>query len=1452
MKRIGQIACLWVCLLVAQPAYAQQIFARVNSWIDSVPRKVLQQVNQYLNGQLEVGSVNFRFPSSLTLHDIQLKDAAGDILASANKINMQLTLSALVKGRLVIDNMQLFQPTFYLSHIRGKLNWASLLRTQESFDKNRNYFIRIDNIFVQNGRFFFENPKHKVEILCENITAESSVKISGKNTVISASSIHSERGTINAKKLQFPYQNLQADSLSFKNKILHIQKATSSITGLHARAQGGIDFHTKQYNIHAWLDAPQETWIAGLAPLPFALPAFQATATLTGKLKQPIVQARAELSECKPYNIAVQKGWLAAHITRQQVRIEDGLLQLEGGGSIAPQGWVRYADKAALFQSQLTHVRVANIAQAGQHGIALDGFMNGNLRVTGLVDSQKPLHFTFQGEGKKLQLLGRSLAAQTQVQLDVDLLSNNNLKIHQILLNSPGLNSRIVGILRNQGSSWLAVSGNAKKLRLLPQELPDLVSGKNIQFRFRISMRGKRFHVSKGQARLGQFNLGQYRFNKILLTFQQVKSSQRLQIQLQQGQIATGKIKGEIALQQISATAAMTGNIAITGMALPQLQQLLPNWAEPTTGTLDAQLVLSGSFTHPHVSFQLQGQKITLHQLPIGTLNCLGEIDPDAVYVSQLTTHHPSVTTSLRQFKMLWSTRQLTGSARVHVIKLGSFVSALQPQWEGHLYITADLGGTLSSPRLTARTKVENLYWQQIPLGSGLINVKLHDSSLQYSTQTLLQLSGQLKRGDQNIMLRSSFFLPNKKFRLQFSADHVGIKPWSRLLPHITDVSGKLRLNLSAQGDWNTPEVIADMHIPQLKLQPVATSVQDESSAWQSVGSLHSRLSLTSGRLRGFLCALRQDPHTTNPDSCLATDPVQMQFRGTVSRSGAASIKTTGRLVDLSVQQFVKRWQSQFTNITTSLDFKLAAARSHRDAQWTRNGYIDLSQLQITATGSPSMQLQQPVRLLIDKNRFQLNSPTQLIWADQKTWLQGWVDYQRLDIQIKGAVPLPLISYLLPNEASVSGSLIAKLRIWGPWVSPLWQGCLSTNSQLLARISAVQDTIRWHKGEFLLQPSQSHPGCTNIQAQQISLTIGTGGIELEGATDFCPLQHRTHNWNAHAQIKDLFVKQGRSWLELNGNVSMITKNDINHATGDLNIATGLLDRRFSWQDFILTAQNPQTTGQPLSLNWLEPLQTNVHILAPNLPLLVDIAVARARCMVSSDLQLKKQTGKELFLTGGVEVLEGTIQFPAIDFAIQQETILLKRSPGAFAHANIDLHASSTELPQDSSSGTPAFLKLRLTGDWNKMRASLQSFPQNSKWDSSSLLTFLVSPTGSSSLGALLALSTQVAFQPAVGEFEDWFFDTTQSRLRVSSTTQTTGSGPRLQWELDEHIELEAAASLGASSNSINNLRLRILLFDHLPVGNSLFLEGAALVPYERQNSTRFDQQLRLVYRILEQ
>ncbi|MEM7589315.1 MAG: hypothetical protein AAF320_04070 [Myxococcota bacterium] len=1457
MKRFGWIVCLWACLLTTQAAYAQQALEKVSSLIRSMPRKALQQVNQYLNGRLEVASTHFTFPSSLTLHDVQLKDSEEGLLASAQSVHMQLTLSALLKGRLVVSKMVISQPMFYLNHTEGKLNWKSLFRTQDAFGKNRSTFIRIDDITIQNGRFFFENPKQEVEVLCESVQADGSVEINGTKAIINVSSVHSHRGTINAKHLQFPYHNLQADSLSVQNKILHIHQATSDIMGLHARAQGGIDFNTKRYNIHAWLDVPPATWLIGLSPLPFTLPSFHATGTLTGKLKDPIVQARAEFSQCKPYNITVQQGWLTTHVTRRQVRIDDGLIQLEGGGSIKPQGWVRYTDKSLLFQAQLENVRVANLVRAGHSNMSLDGFMKGNLRVTGIANGEKPINFTFQGGGKQLQILGRFLAPQTQTYLNLDLLNNTHLRIHQASLQAPGMHSRIEGILRNQGFSSLRVSGTAKNLNLLLQDLPDFIKGRNLRFRFHVRARKKQINIRRGRMHIGKLHLWKSPLQNVSLVIKG-KGSQGAQIDVQKGDFASGQVNGNLEIQQFTSTSPITGSFKATGISLLTLHKILPHWAK-LTGTMNAQLTVSGSFAHPQASFRLQGQEIAVYKIPFGKLTGHGNITPLELNVSHLTTNNIAAAMTIRQFRMLWRTKQLKGDADVHIIKLGNFLSSFNPQLEGHLQSKIKLGGTWKKPQLQSQVKIENLYWKQIPLGAGNVYLWFKDAHTQSdnTTQTLLQISGKLKRGGQHIFARSSLLLPGKKLHLHLGATGLSIQPWSQMLPHLAPLSGRLQLDLSAWGNWHSPQISANVTIPQLHVKEPTIFSQHANPVWYSVGSLHSHFSLKSGQLQGFLCALRQGEHKTHQNSCLLTDPLQAQFHGTVHPSGVFNIRTTGHLTDVSAGQFLQRLQAQSINVTTSLYFDLTTMRPAGSSGLTTNGYLDIQKFRTTATGLSEMQLQKPVKLRLKNNRLQSTSPIGFTWDNRETWLQGWIEPKRLDLQLQGALPLPLTTSFLPQKASVSGNLTGKLRIWGLWASPLWQGTLFTDTQVLARVGGIHDTIRWHKGEFLLQPSHHHPGCTHVQAQHISLDIGSGHLKLNGETDVCPLQKRTQSWNASAQIEDLLVKWERNWLELNGDLAIITQKGSNQITGDINVSTGLLTRRFSWQDFVLTAKTSQNGWKQPSLDWLSPLHVDVHLLAPSLSVWADIAVARIRGSIASDLRLKT-AGKELFLEGGVEILEGTVQFPAIDFTIQQDTILLSRLPGSFIHAHIDLNANSSELPQDQSAlGTPVTLKLNLAGNWNRMRAKLQSFPRDSKSDPSRMLAILVSPAGTSSLGALLALSSQVAFQPAVGEFEEWFFDSTQSRLRVSSTTQASGAGPRVQWEVDEHVELEAAASFGTSSSVLNNqvlnnLRLRILLFDHLPVGNSLFLEGAALVPYERGSDTRLDQRLRLVYRILEQ
>ncbi|MEM7495393.1 MAG: hypothetical protein AAF471_04490 [Myxococcota bacterium] len=1763
----GVLAC--VLLAFAPPAWTQESGGSLlGTWSRALPRKALEQVNRYLNGTLTIARTRFAFPAALVLEDVSVQDARGNVLASARSIRARLSLSALVKGRVVVTDLLLQGPQVSLRFANGELDWRRLFqrsRHREGTTGPRESsapFIRIDSFEVEEGRFFFHNADRHVEVVCEGVHTNGSLRIDGKDVTVRTGPLHSTSGTIHTRRLQFPYQNLSADAVSFADKTLRVREANSHIMGLYARAQGGIDFKTKEYDIDAWLDVPAKTWMIGLRQLPFALPGFRASGTLTGKLRDPLVQARADFGSCRPYGITVQGGWLDARITKREVKVRDGVIQLEGGGTASPNGWVRYADRTVLFNAALQRVRVANIVRGAGARLPLDGFASGTLRVTGVADKTHSLQLAFDGQARHARLLDTVLRQQARLNLRLELMTQRHLRIRNASLRVPGLRLQVGGVLRLGGRSAVHVAGFVHDPRQVFSTLPALVWARDMRFGLDIRHGGGGVRLGKGTVGVKELRLRNIPIDQlnIALTGQDAGAVLRVR----GGTLAGGVLAGEVVVRQLHRAAALSGSVRLADASLADFHERVPGI--PTmSGHVRADINVTGRLNAPQFAGVLHGEDVMVRGAALGRTHAEIRLQAGHVLIDRLTTSSPAAELVAHGGQVCLQDGRLAGQVHVRVMSLSRLLAARGTPWAGQLQANCVLGGTVAQPRVRATVQVHRLSWHDAPLGSGhcvgglrplLLSTPSADASVtgrgpqdvsswvpagvhsrasgslstteegaqdetgrrggpadpgrsiasplfqarslhrrlltpsalpstahkvsknfvgenratanapsqrvlatsprsgaappSSSRKTLGTnplwgwVSGRLVHGAQTVDVRAAAWLRPKRVNVKVSARGVAVEPWAGTLGFLAPVAGVADADVVVQGPWDLPDVSVRLRVPRLGVkQPTALALQS-GAVWRELGGITGSLNLRGGRLHSVLSLdpfLAEDSHSRDtsksrdamnrvstgtggtsagtiekpakgskmdsrfrrgeeplPRSLVPDDKgeqsaldipadlagaeglgkqkgtqspraaAHMEVRGTVESGGKYDLTAAGRLARVPLGDLWRVLYGRSIGMTASLDFALSARKQDRWQDPTVDGQLRLLQLRMHPMGLAPLSLRKPILLRVQHNRLNVDPPAEFMWEDRFAAARGWVGRRELDLQVRGALPVQPLEHILPQGVVVAGTVQGQLRAVGPWDAPVFQGHLLPDDEVFFHLRGLADTARWHEGSLALMPAPGRRGCTAIRAGDVVLDVGSGRVGLTGSTRLCLPRLHTAAWDARAEIRDLLIRRRASWLEADADITLRTRGGVNHLEGEARVGSGLLSRRFAWQDSVLTAweqsaaasgfvpktfvekskpprgglgealsgeefrhahpplggftpqggtlatssgdsdaagsgsqsvsswvpagvhsrasgslsttekgaqdetglratvrapsqkalaANPRSGAAPppssrkvLGANprsgWLRPLKTRVHVVVPSLPVQADIAVARVRGSLGADLWLKSR-GDGFAWEGALDVLEGNVQFPAVDLAIQPTAVPLVRSSGVGVRPKLDLKATA-QLPQKSGEqGAPEVVELRLRGSWDRLRFTLESKGR----DRDDVLARLLDPTGAFSVGALIAVSSQLAFQPALSEVEQWTWEQSRSRVSVTGATQAGAVGPRVQWQVNERVEVEGSAGFGSSSTALHSLRLRLLLYDHLPGSNTLSLEGAALVPRQRREEAELGQRLRLVYRILE-
>lgn len=107
------------------------------------------------------------------------------------------------------------------------------------------------------------------------------------------------------------------------------------------------------------------------------------------------------------------------------------------------------------------------------------------------------------------------------------------------------------------------------------------------------------------------------------------------------------------------------------------------------------------------------------------------------------------------------------------------------------------------------------------------------------------------------------------------------------------------------------------------------------------------------------------------------------------------------------------------------------------------------------------------------------------------------------------------------------------------------------------------------------------------------------------------------------------------------------------------------------------------------------------------------------------------------------------------------------------------------------------------------------------------------------------MGPEIFLRPLFGKVEELLKTQTRTRIRIGSTTSEEGLKTKLDWRLNPRLEIGGSWSTGQLG--LEDVHFKLNLFDHLPIGKELYLEGI----FSFLSDKRRAQNLQLNYRLFE-
>ena len=126
-------------------------------------RLLSDQAHRFLRGSLHLGSVSGSWIEGFTLHDVVIRDTAGELLVSVPRVEVGYQLTDLWAGRFVLSEARLLRPEIQILQHRsrgsrsGRTNFEEVFRLGEG-PGGRSPLIEIRNLTIEEGRVTIRLP----------------------------------------------------------------------------------------------------------------------------------------------------------------------------------------------------------------------------------------------------------------------------------------------------------------------------------------------------------------------------------------------------------------------------------------------------------------------------------------------------------------------------------------------------------------------------------------------------------------------------------------------------------------------------------------------------------------------------------------------------------------------------------------------------------------------------------------------------------------------------------------------------------------------------------------------------------------------------------------------------------------------------------------------------------------------------------------------------------------------------------------------------------------------------------------------------------------------------------------------------------------------------------------------------------------------------------------------
>lgn len=1393
----------------------------------SVSQTLLRLINNQIQGKLVIEQAEFRFPSHIVLKKPKLVDQQGNIVLAADTVHGMLALRYLFLGRIVFDHATASKLQLFLQIRKGILNIDQAFSPKSSAAFKNNLDLSFQHVDVNEGFLKLESDTNW-QVQLQQIDASGDLRFYNQKLHLQLTDLTAKKGHGTISKASFQLEQIQAVQARLKNEIITLQAANGYINGSTVDLHGQLSLIKERYQLDGKILIKEGSWPEGVPPLPFRFPRSESQVRLRGSFDHPILEFDALLGKTEVQGISIERGTAKGKLQRSGILVSEGSLVIAQLGTVF--GNAHYDFQADQYTAEV-HLEAANLSNVFAFA-KVPFHSQGILRATANIKGQnthepstKVLVFGNLQDGHTGSL---KLPKDTNLSIEATWQGATNIiHLQRVHVGNQTESLALKGSWQRKGGFNLQGMIKAKNPSLLV-DLGNHISLTNLELTG--SMQG---YSSNWNAK------GRLSIQKGILQgipIEQVQAQVRarpswLHLEAIQYNAALGKGTGKIHIQNWNHHPLINAQFRAFNLNLATIrQQWLGNFK------MGGQVYLSGfakgHLSNPQVELSFNGRSLSFSQFAIHTLHGTAIHKNQQWTLQNISLQSPFAHITASDLNISTQTRAISGTIKADQIRLHQLPSLFPFPIAGESFGLMALSGNLSHPLLSGTFQLNNVQVAEQMLGKGTLQVW-------YGKHKDKQWSAicQLNNEGQQSVLRFGYL--NEQIALRLESEGLELLPWTQKQSLLIPLSGTLSLSLLAQGHIQHPDINMQVSTSTVKAASIKENIE--------IGTLQAQLQMKNKQCFGTIFIEEQ---------------ASMEWSGQCHSLSEYDLSWKARTLFPNLQYLIRSLyeESLFVQVKTSSEGRVWKQPTFDTPLFQSR--IQIEELHASMPGVPSATLVSPALVHADSHAVSFLHPVVFDLEDGQLQMRGHLSANNSDFQFEGRMPLLFTKLVFKEVASAEGAVDGSLHFFGSLKYPSFQGNLHFLPGSSIKPKSLLEEIRFLEGNIHFEPTST--STTRIDVQNLACLIGEGSARLSGNLELYIQKNHPfglQNANLHLKGNGILLRKEHQWVESDFALTFQAFQNQQWLTGNIHVTDGQFFKRFFLKNFSLSSETLSEPSFALP-SWLPPISLNLDLTASSFLASVSAGAFWATAFLTADLNLLGTLLRPK-ITGTLEVIEGKLQFPSAIFDVSQTNIPFVDNPKKPISPSIQLSAFTELSKRRLPIKADTTVELSVRGDLDVLRLDLRPIAGDKTLDRTKILLLLLGPTTDvqskeqeqrdpEPQNPVLAISGQLAFLPLTQEIEEWLLKKTQTQVRLQTGITPSGLSTQLQWQLNPRIELQGASVATASSFIMQDLQLKLLLYDHLPLGDMLFLEGVFLSPVDPTVSDHLGNQLKLKYRILQQ